>query len=729
MTLMFDCLSIARRGAAVGALLVLISTLPAVAQVAAPDPDPQAQASQGQQVPPVTLPTVTVTAQKEPADARRLPVSVTTILADAIRDAGIRDVADAAMYAPNTYFSDFTARKLSNPRFRGIGTSPANPGITTYIDGVPQLNTNSSSVEFHDVSQVEFVRGPQSALFGRNALGGVINITSARPSLGGWTGGLTAPFANFGARELRAGASGPLADRVAVGLSIAHAERDGFTTNVITGNHVDFRQATSGKAQVMWVPADNWETRVIVSGERARDGDYALHDLGALRRDRYQVARDFEGRTNRDVLNTTLLARREGARVTFSSTTGIVGWKTDDLTDLDYSPMPLITRGNVEESLQVTQEVRVASAAAAPIRLGADAALRWQAGVFVFTQQYEQEAVNRFAPFVLSPFMMFGVNQTSPLAALDDAGVGVYGQGTVTLGERLDLTAGLRVDHERKDARLETFFAPAIAPGTLVEADRTFSNVSPQFSAAYRLVPDSMAYVSLARGFKAGGFNPVSLPGSESYGEEYTWHLEGGMKGLWAAGRVAASAAVFSIDWDELQLNLPIPQAPGQFYIANVGGARSRGVEFEVQARPHTGVDVFGAFGYTRARFGAGSISGGQSVADNRIPNTPAYTATLGAQVSRLVRPGITGYGRAETVFYGAFAYDEANLAEQDAYAIANVRAGARGRLLFAEAWIRNAFDTHYVPVAFAYGALAPSGFIGESGRPRTFGVTVGVTF
>jgi outer membrane receptor protein involved in Fe transport len=80
-------------------------------------------------------------------------------------------------------------------------------------------------------------------------------------------------------------------------------------------------------------------------------------------------------------------------------------------------------------------------------------------------------------------------------------------------------------------------------------------------------------------------------------------------------------------------------------------------------------------------------------------------------------------------VSYGAYFYDEANTAGQDAYALANVRAGARGRLLFAEAWVRNAFDARYIPVAFAYGALTPSGFVGEMGRPRTFGVTVGVRF
>ena len=119
-------------------------------------------------------------------------------------------LGDASIYAPNTYFTDFTARKLSNPRFRGIGSSPANPAITTYIDGVPQLNTNSSSIEFLDVSQVEFVRGPQSALFGRNTLGGLVNVSSARPSLTKWTGSALVPFGNFSAVDVRANASGPI---------------------------------------------------------------------------------------------------------------------------------------------------------------------------------------------------------------------------------------------------------------------------------------------------------------------------------------------------------------------------------------------------------------------------------------------------------------------------------------------------------------------------------------
>ena len=391
-----------------------------------------------------------------------------------IADAGISIVSDAAIYAPNTYFSEFTARALSFARFRGIGSSPANPGITTYIDGVPQLNTNSSSIDFLDVDQVEFVRGPQSALFGRNTLGGLVSVTSGRPSLTAWTGSASVPVGNFGAREVRAGVSGPLTDRLAVGVAMGRRDRDGFTTNDLTGNDLDYRSAISGKAQVLWTPAANWEARVIVTGERARDGDLALNDLEALRRNPFRAARDFEGRNDRNIVSTTVLARREGPRFAFSTTTGFVRWTTRGVTDLDYTPSPLVTRDNAEEDRQFTQEIRLASAANAPARLSDAAVLKWQAGLFLFTQNYDQDAVNTYAPFLLSPFLGFPVSQHSPQSALDDVGVGVYGQGTLTFDENLDLTVGARVDHESKEAMLDTFYTPQIAPPTVVSRRTEF---------------------------------------------------------------------------------------------------------------------------------------------------------------------------------------------------------------------------------------------------------------
>lgn len=683
--------------------------------------------SAGQQAPdPITLPTVTVTAQKEPADVQRLPVSVTVVPIDWLQLGST--VSDAGIYSPNTFFSEFTARKLTNPRFRGIGASPANPSITTFIDGVPMLNANASNVELMDVEQVEFVRGPQSSLFGRNTLGGLINVVSARPSLSNWSGQVAVPFGNYDTREIRATASGPLTSTLAIGASVSHGQRDGFTENALTSNDLDYREATSGKAQLFWTPAANWEARVIVTGERARDGDYALSDLAGLRVDRYTTARDFEGNTDRDILSVAALTRREGDRFVFSTTTGLVRWKTFDATDLDYTPLPLVGRENREESVQFTQEVRVASAAAAPVRLADGVSLNWQAGGFLFTQNYEQLAVNSYAGFVLSPFITFPVSQTTPDADLDDLGISLYGQGTFTLDERLDLTAGARFDRETRDATLITSFDPMIAPPTNVEAEETFTTVSPQFAAAYRLRPDQTLYVSASRGFKAGGFNPTSPAGAEAYGEELAWHAEGGLKSTALEGRLRFSAAGFWIDWQDLQLNLPNLQSPGQFYIANVGSASSRGVEFEINARAHRDLDLFGSFGLTNAEFGEGTLSNGVDVSDNDIPNTPDYTAAFGAHLTRALTSAATLYGHGEVVFYGAFKYDDANLAGQDAYSLANFRAGVRGNYLFAEGWVRNAFDSAYVPVAFAFPGAA-SGFLGESGRPRTFGLTAGLRF
>ncbi len=322
----------------------------------------------------------------------------------------------------------------------------------------------------------------------------------------------------------------------------------------------------------------------------------------------------------------------------------------------------------------------------------------------------------------------FRVTQLTPEADLDDLGFSLYGQGTFKVGEKLDLTAGARFDRERKEALITTAFTPAVFPTVTVDEEETFSTVSPQFAAMFRIQPEHTLYGSVARGFKAGGFNPASPQGQEAYGEEFAWHAEGGVKSLVMGGRVRLGAAAFWIDWQDLQLNLPNLESPGQFFIANVGSASSRGVEFEVNARAHRSVDLFGSFGYTHARFGDGTTSNNVDVSENDIPNTPDYTAALGANLSHELTPAATLYGHGEMVFYGAFKYDDTNLAGQDAYSLANFRAGIRGKYLFAEGWIRNAFDSAYVPVAFAF-PLAQSDFLGESGRPRTYGFTAGLRF
>jgi iron complex outermembrane receptor protein len=442
---------------------------------------------------------------------------------------------------------------------------------------------------------------------------------------------------------------------------------------------------------------------------------------------RFDVARDYEGFTNRDLFSTTALITRTGKGLTFMSTTGVVDWSTHDSTDLDYTPLPLTVRDNKEDDIQFTQEFRFASTPAAALKLSDGIGLRWQAGVMFFTQNYDQLAVNNIAPGVLDPSIPFPIVNTAPQAALDDNGVGIYGQGTLAFSDRMDLSIGVRFDHENRKADILTSYDPMIAAPVTVDEERSFSDVSPQFAAAFKLGTHAMAYGTVSRAFKAGGFNPVSLPGSESYGEEHAWNFEGGLKTSAASGKLTATLSAFVIDWQDLQLNLPI--GPGQFYISNIGSATSRGVEIELASRVSNGVDLFGSVGWTHARFDDGTSAGGVDVAGRNIPNTPCFTANFGAQLSHDLNAGGRIYGRVDVGWTGKFYYDEANTASQDNYGITNFRAGWRGKGLVVEGWIRNAFDTSYIPLAFAFPGFTPSGFLAEPGRPRTMGVSVGVGF
>jgi len=680
--------------------------------------------------PAVTLPTVIVTAtSKTPEDVQSVPASVTAVTADTIRDAGVRIVSDAGLYAPNTVFQEFTARKLSNARFRGIGSSPSNPGVTTYIDGVPQLNVSTSSIELLDVDQIEFVRGPQSALYGRNTLGGLINITSSKPATAKWTYGAELPVGTFSAKEVRFRASGPVNDKVAVSGAFGKQVRNGYTVNDTTGRTVDDRNGTFAKAQMAWTINKNWDARTVYSYERDRDGDYALGDLAAIRKNPFHVTRDFEGYTNRNIHAITEILHAEGDRFAIHSSTGFVKWTTHDETDLDYTPLPLATRDNAEQAHQFTEEIRISSPTNAPVKVNDAIALRWLGGIELFTQDYNQNAKNHLAPFVLSPQIPFAVTQTSPAASINDSAVALFGQGVLTIHEKLDVTAGVRFDHQNSKAGLTTSYEPQIAPASNVNDTERFNDASPQFAAAYRVKPDVMAYGSVAKGFKSGGFNAAALPGSEAYDSEKAWHTEGGVKSTLMHGKVSADAAVFVINWDNMQLNVPNPFVPGQYYISNVGSAASSGVEFSVVGRPYPTVDVFGTYGFTHATFGDTAMSSGVSVAGNKVPYTPGHTAVIGTQVKRAVTSKVTAYGRAEAAFFGGFQYDDQNTASQDAYSIINLRGGARSQRVFLEMWLKNAGDSRYVPIAFSYPGLAPSGFIGEMGRPRTFGMSIGVNF
>jgi iron complex outermembrane recepter protein len=679
--------------------------------------------------------TITVTAQKESEPALSIPLSVTAVPENSITDANIQAVKQAADYAPNTFINEFSARAVSNPYFRGIGGSPTNPGVSTLIDGVPQLNSFSSNIELIDVGQIEFVRGPEGALYGRNTAGGLINITS-RPMSDVWAVQGQGEYGNYSRNDMRVSVSSPLLkDRFSVNLAGGYSSRDGYNINDFTGKDLDNRKAGFGKGQLFFKINDRTKIKLILSGEHDEDGDYALGDLGYIRAHPNHVRRDFAGFNHRSVGSTTLVFDYHGSAIDFSSITGGVWWKNHALTDLDYQTATpatgglYSTRDNAEQQHQFTQEFRFSSSKDKPLNLAKDLDLHWQAGIFVFNQNYQQHYTNDIFN------LFYGRIVSTSSADLDDSGVGVYGQTKFTAWKKLDIAAGLRFDYENKDASLGP------SSKSFTSFSDNFSEVSPQFSIAYRSTPNQMSYASVSRGYKAGGFNPppAGIPapaGTQSYGVEHTWNYELGHKSKWLKERLQTTVALFYVDWNNLQLNQQIPFSNGQYYIGNAGAAFSRGLEVETNYRPFSWWDLFGMVGTTHARFLMGSRAGNanqgvnQAVGGNSLPYAPTFNANMGTQVSwapcRYAKP----YFRVQVSKYGDFQYDATNAMGQPSYQLVNFRGGVRTKHWFAEGWADNAFDARYVPIAIPYAQLgAPSGYVGESGAPVTYGARAGVNF
>lgn len=676
----------------------------------------------------VHLDEIVVIASKTPALSREIPYSVTAFDADAMADAGITLIGDAAAHVPNTYMVEFTERVLSQPYFRGIGSGPNNPAVTTYIDGVPQLHGYSANNELLDVSHIEFVRGAQGTLYGRNTVGGVIHILSGTPALSGWEYGVEGEYGGYSLFRGEFRLSGPLVeDELGLSLAAGYASRDGYSDNDVTGRDIDAREAFFSKLQLRWLPTDGWSARFILFAEQDRDGDYALADLAALRRTPHHVERDYEGFLDRDLFAPTLALEYTGGSVDFTSVSGFVRWETKGATDLDYTPMPFRTRESKIRNSQTTQEFQFRSAKGAPLVLSDTLELAWQAGALFFKQDYREISINK----ILTPIL---VDLTSPSARLEDKGFGAYLQATLTAREVWDISLGIRCDYESKEADLKTFSMPPIAPSTALITDRDFTEVSPQFSLTRRIGQGRMIYGTVHRGYRTGGFNPVSPPGSEAYDEETSWNYEIGAKTTWLDDRLLINLALFRIVWDDLQLNLPLEQ---NYYIANTGDAESTGAELEISAMPIRDWELFGSIGYNRARFGGGSSSirtdafGTNTVidiGDNDLIYAPEYTAFAGTQYTWVLGPETHLVARAEVSGNGGYYYNTANTESQDSYWLTSARVRYKTAGWFAEIWTKNLFDTEYVPVAFEF-PNGQSGLIGESGAPLTVGIRAGLAF
>lgn len=716
---------------------------------AAQDPPPQDPVEPTEAPPPADEPAEAAPAQAEPATrtpvaryeptivtARKweetpqdVPQSVRVMGETALRDAGIRSMREASFLVPNLFINEFTSRRLTFPTIRGVGSGVGDPAVTTYIDGVPQLTINSTNLPMLDVERIEFLRGPQGTLYGRNSIGGLIHILTKRPGDAlAFRGGGT--FGNYDLQEYELGASGPLvADELFFSLAGLHSSRDGYTFNTFTGNDVDDRDSLFGRGQLLWTPDERSEIRLTFHGEKSRDGGFALSELTGLRRQPHRISQDFEGVAHRDLLGTSLTWNYFGDEVDFVSISGFQDWDVFETSDFDFSFIDGIRRRTEESQQYFSQEFRLSSSEDRPVELGEGAQLRWLGGLSFFVSDSDRLAANNFRPDgagILFPPAQVGLD--TQWGDFEDFSIAPFGQVTLILDERLELTGGLRYDFEHKEGTVNHTFETGgfTVLSTSTNLDRDFDAVVPKFSAAYHFSDNVMAYGLAAMGFKAGGFNLNAPTGRLSFDQETSWTYEVGVKSTFLDERLAVNASLFHIDWDDLQLSLFDAMTGG--YIANAASATSRGFEIELGVRPAEGWDLFAGLGFTDAQFDHFVDPFGTNVSGRSLAFVPERTWNFGAQYTGRLCESATWYVRGEYVGVGTYYYDAGNRAGEQ-FELANFRVGVRSRNVSVEGWVRNAFEQDYVLVAFQPSPVDPSVFVGESGAPQTFGVSVNITF
>lgn len=261
------------------------------AEVPTPDASPQGETE-----------TITVTAQRIEENAHDVPISLTVLDDTAIEYSGVQAFGDVANLVPNLWVVDWGLRQDSYFYIRGVGTSRSIDGaVGVYVDDVPYLHYATFDIQLDDIERIEVLRGPQGTLYGRNTLGGVINVvtkssfepeTVIRTSIGDHD------FQQFAFHH-----RGPLRKAtLGLGLSLSFGSREGYTKNTARGNEtIDDREAFAGRLKLDWLLTDQLEINASVYTENNRDGALPQTDINQVRTDPFKTSHDFAGMQDRNM--------------------------------------------------------------------------------------------------------------------------------------------------------------------------------------------------------------------------------------------------------------------------------------------------------------------------------------------------------------------------------------------------------------------------------------------
>jgi len=681
------------------------------------------------------LDAVVVTAEKQEANIQNVPISITAISS--------RDVDAYRLWASDQLKGIVSNLYSANPgdgrnviSIRGITSTSYDPAVVTYIDGVPQFTLDTYIPQLFDVDHIDVLKGPQGTLYGRNAMGGVINIITKKPD-DQLHFSLEASAGNYGMQRYTFQFTAPLiAGKLFLGVAGLYEGSNGFYTNDYNDTHFDKQHRFGDNIYLKYLMNSQWSFTLNMKNLWNRDnGAFALNpSIADAFVNPYHLDQNAIGEMIDNTTNGSLMIRHTGAKVDFSSLTAYQSnyriYQTP--VDGDFSPLDAISivnnYGKPWNKVNAwTEELRLSSATASL------SPLKWTVGSYLFIQKAPNKQGVHFgtdAAAVGSPDSLYTIINTTKLK---NEGIAFYGQAEYTISKSFSVTAGIRYDYQQSSEEVSGLYLPdGSTTGFVTQPDTSgkasFNAVSPMVSFSYHASENAHIYVSYNRGYRTGGLTQLSTdptqPPLYPYQPEYSNNFELGFKVNYFSNRLHANLAVFYNTVQDAQVpTLILPEAIT--VIKNAGGLTSKGFEAEIQALPFTGLEVTYHIGYTHATYTSGDLSsnGNQVPLDGKFQVfTPNMTSMLAVQYNKHITKSASAFIRGEWYYFGKQYFDLANDLEQPDYQLFNASAGITYYQFSFSVWLRNITDVKYIVYAYDFGAA-------RLGDPSTIGVTLKYKF
>lgn len=671
----------------------------------------------------VQLEDVIITAQKKEELLQKVPFSITAFNSTQIEKFRFWNNKDISGFVPNLYSAD-PGDNRDVISIRGITTTSYDPAVATYIDGVNQFNLDTYIPALNDIERIEVLRGPQGSLYGRNAMGGVINIITKQPS-NKVTGSAEVNVGNYGIRRYNANFKSPIIkDKLFFGAALLYNDRNGFYTNDFNKSSYDKQYAFGGNYFVKYIATGHWQATLNVK-------HYSSENKGAFPLV-FGVEEAFSNpfRLNQNgittmmdnTLNTSLAIQHTGRKVNFSSITAYQkNYRYYDLPiDGDFSPIDAISvvnnYGKTWNNIKAyTQEFKWSSSPITTNRFN------WTAGAYLFYQDAPVKQGTRFGKD--ANLMMIGdslftlMNSTSTTKK----GIAFFGQATYALTSQLNITFGLRNDYEQQDQTVAGYYQHDPSPEFYqivadTSASINFNAWSPKISLDYNLNTASIIYAMYSKGYRTGGLSPLgsdpSQPPLIGYLPEHSNNFEAGIKNTWLNNTLKLNISLFYINIKDAQVpTLVLPDAIT--IIKNSGVLNSKGIEAEIMYTPAKGIMIQYNGGITNAIIEATS---------KRPLFTPDNSNAIAIQYSKTINAKVSGFIRSETKLIGNTYFDSSNEIKQSPYCINNFSMGVNKNIVSIVLWSKNILNQKYISYAYDFGAV-------HLGDPATYGISISSKF